>query len=95
MPVESVPVKMVIFILYIPRSKLTPHIHQMIQQLHFKYMSHNYQNTGVISNVTNLFQQYLFFWWMHCNCTDGGEERCVQGVGGETWGKETTRKIHT
>jgi hypothetical protein len=58
-------------------------------------MNHNYQNTGVISNVTNLFQQYLFFWWVPCNCMNGGEERCAQGVGGETWGKETTRKTHT
>jgi hypothetical protein len=23
---------------------------------------------------------------------NGGEERCVQGVDGETWGKETIRK---
>jgi hypothetical protein len=52
MPVEGVPIKMVIFTLYIPHSKLTPHIHQMVWQIHLKYMSHNYQNSGVISNVT-------------------------------------------
>lgn len=51
MPVEGVPMKMVIFTLYIPHSKLTPHIHQMLRQLHLKYTSNNYQNSGVISNV--------------------------------------------
>jgi len=51
MPVEGVPMKMLIFTLYTPNSKLAPHIHQIIWQLHLKYMNHNYQNTSVISNV--------------------------------------------
>ena len=67
MPVEGVPMKMVIFTLYTPHSKLTPHIHQMIWYLHLKYTSHNYQNICVISNVTNLLQKYPFFWWMPYN----------------------------
>jgi hypothetical protein len=25
--------------------------------------------------------------------THGGEERCIQGFSGETWGKETTWKV--
>jgi hypothetical protein len=41
-------------------------------------------------NIVRVIKSKRMRWAGHVACM--GEERCIQGSGGKTWGKETTRK---